>query len=180
MSKRAWPLFLLAWLSLIPIVGFFFGSLAAGWGLVSSRPRALVAAAIGAGGAVLNLVAMVALALFSLGDRAEFAEAKRAATRQGLLEVVQALEAYRQREGSYPNTLTVFTQQANFRRPVNPLDPSAGFFPPRLFEYRLAPDGQSYELFSVGPDKEPGTEDDILPELPDSLRGRSGLRTTSR
>jgi len=99
MAKPKWPLFLMAWLSLVPLLGFFFGSAAAGWGLVSSRPRALVAAGIGAGGALLNIVALVALGAFVLRDRPELAAAKAEATRQGLVEVVEALEAYRAQEG---------------------------------------------------------------------------------
>jgi hypothetical protein len=178
--KAKWPLFLLAWLSLIPVFGFFIGSIAAGWGLVSSRPRALVAAGIGAGGALLNLGALIALGIMTLGsDRPELAEARRAATQRGLVEVVQALEAYRRREGAYPVSLGVFTERVDFRNPVNPIDPSGGFFPPRFFEYRPAADRQTYELFSVGSDKKPGTADDIFPELPDSVRVQSGLRIKS-
>ncbi len=177
--KPRWPLFLLAGLSFIPVLGFFFGSLAAGWGLISSRPRALVAAAVGATGAVLNMAGLIALTIFTLRDRPEFAAAKLAATREGLREVVEALESYRDREGNYPADLNILVQQAG-RRPVYPVDPSAGFFPPRFFEYRLGPDGLSYQLFSVGPDRQAGTEDDIYPELPDSLRDRAGLRRPSR
>lgn len=180
-TKSKWPLFLLAWLSLIPIFGFFIGSAAAGWGLVSSRPRALVAAGIGAGGALLNLVGLIALGFMTLGsDRPELAEARRIATERGLVEVVAGLEAYRRREGAYPASLGVFTERVDFRHPINPIDPSGGFFPPRLFEYHPAEDRQTYQLFSVGPDKKPGTPDDIYPELPDSLREQSGLRTKSR
>ena len=176
-TKPKWPLFLLAWLSLIPIFGFFIGSAAAGWGLVSSRPRALVAAAIGAGGALLNLVGLIALGVMTLGsDQPELARARLAATQQGLVSVVIGLEAYRRREGAYPLSLSVFTERVDFRRPVNPIDPSGGFFPPRLFEYHPAEDRQTYQLFSVGPDRKSGTSDDIYPELPDSLRDQSGLR----
>lgn len=179
--KPKWPLFFLAWLSLVPILGFFIGSVAAGWGLVSSRPRALVAAGIGAGGALLNLVAMIALSAITLSsNRPELAEARRIATQRGLVEVVGALEGYRRREGAYPTTLGAFTQRVDFRHPVNPIDPSGGFFPPRLFEYHPAEDRQTYQLYSVGPDKKPGTPDDIYPELPDSLRQLSGLRIPSR
>jgi hypothetical protein len=175
--KPKWPLFLLAWLSLIPIFGFFIGSMAAGWGLVSSRPKALVAAGIGAGGALLNLVGMIALGFMTLGsNRPELVEARRAATQQGLVEVVAALEAYRQREGAYPASLRVFTERVDFRHPINPIDPSGGFFPPRLFEYHPDENRQTYQLYSVGPDKKPGTSDDIYPELPDSMRQQSGLR----
>lgn len=179
-AKPKWPLFLLAWLSLIPIFGFFIGSAAAGWGLVSTRPRALVAAGIGAGGALLNLVALVALGAMTLGsDRPELVEARRAATQQGLVEIVAALEAYHRRERAYPVSLRVFTERVDFRHPVNPIDPSAGLFPPRFFEYHPSEDRQTYQLYSVGPDKKPGTPDDIYPELPDSLRD-SGLRIKLR
>lgn len=174
--KPKWPLFLLAWLSLIPIFGFFIGSAAAGWGLVSTRPRALVAAGIGAGGALLNLVALIALGAMTLGsDQPELAEARRVATQRGLVEIVAALEAYHHRERAYPPSLRVFTERVDFKHPVNPIDPSAGFFPPRFFEYHPSEDRQTYQLYSVGPDKKPGTPDDIYPELPDSLHD-AGLR----
>jgi hypothetical protein len=179
-TKAKWPLFLLAWLSFIPIFGFFIGSAAAGWGLVSSRPRALVAAGIGAGGALLNLIGLIALGVMTLGgNRPEIIEARRIATERGLVEVVAGLEAYRRREGAYPASLGVFTERVDFRHPINPIDPSGGFFPPRLFEYHPAKDRQTYQLFSVGPDTRPGTPDDIYPELPDSLRQQSGLRNKS-
>lgn len=174
--RPKWPLFLLAWLSLIPIFGFFIGSVAAGWGLVSTRPRALVAAGIGAGGALLNLVAMITFGAMTLRDRPELAEARRVATQRGLVDIVVALETYRRREGAYPVSLGVFTERVDFRRPVNPIDPSGGFFPPRLFEYHPAEDRQTYRLYSAGPDKKPDTPDDIYPDLPDSLRHESGLR----
>jgi hypothetical protein len=178
-AKPKWPLFLLAWLSLVPILGFFFGSLAAGWGLVSSRPRALVAAGIGAGGALLNLIGLFGLAAFVLRDRPELALAKAEATRQALVEVVAGLETYREQNGSYPASLPELSQRLGLRHPVNVLDPSAGFFPPRPFQYELGPDGGTYRLYSVGADKEPGTPDDIFPALPDSLAARSGLRNPS-
>ncbi len=176
MAKAKWPLFLLAWLSLIPGIGFFLGSMAAGWGLVSSRPRALVAAGIGAGGALLNLIGLMVLGAYLLRDRPELAAAKVEATRQGLVEVVIALDAYRQQEGSYPSSLTILQRKLGFQRPVNVLDPSAGFLPPKPYQYELAPDGQTYRVFSVGPDKALGTSDDIFPVLPDSLAARSGFR----
>jgi hypothetical protein len=49
-----------------------------------------------------------------------------------------------------------------------------------LFEYYPAEDRQTYQLFSVGPDKKPGTPDDIFPELTDSLRAQSGWRIKTR
>lgn len=46
----------------------------------------------------------------------------------------------------------------------------------RLYQYHLAPDGGTYDLYSVGPDGRPGTDDDIRPVLPDSVAARSGYR----
>ncbi len=180
MAKPKWPLFLLAWLSLIPFLGFFFGSLAAGWGLVSSRPRALVAAGIGAGGALLNVIALVGLTSYLLRDRPELAQAKAEASRRGLVEVVEALEVYHAEQGSYPPSLAVLPQKLGLRHPVNFYDPSGGFFPPRPFEYELGADGQTYRVYSAGRDRKPGTSDDLFPELPDSLAARSGYRNPTR
>jgi hypothetical protein len=55
-TKRSWPLFLLAGSSFLPGFGLFFGAVAATWGLVSDRPRAMLAAGVGATGALLNLL----------------------------------------------------------------------------------------------------------------------------
>jgi hypothetical protein len=38
-------------------------------------------------------------------------------------------------------------------------------------------DGNSYELFSVGPDKVPHTQDDIYPVVLDEYKSVLGLRT---
>ena len=128
---------------------------------MSSRRRALVAAAIGAGGALLNLIVIFGFSFFGSGKRPEFREARLQLTRQELADVALALEAYRKQEGRYPPSLIVLSQRLGLRRPVNIFDPSAGFLTMRPFQYKLAPDGTSYDLFSVGPDGKPGTEDDI-------------------
>lgn len=160
--KPAWPLFLLAGLSLIPGFGFLIGSVAAGWGLVSSRPRALVAAAVGAGGALLNLVGFLVLGS-SLGNNPAMREARLEITRQYLVEVAAALETYRKEQGQYPPSLIAMQQKFGFRRPVNIFDPSAGLLGFKPFHYTLAPDGKSYDLFAVGPDGQAGTGDDLRP-----------------
>ncbi|MGQ0703880.1 MAG: type II secretion system protein GspG [Gemmatimonadales bacterium] len=178
--KPAWPLFLFAGLSFIPVLGFFIGSVAAGWGLVSSRRRALVAAGIGAGGALLNLVGLFALGvLMETKGGPELQQARIQVTRQSLLEVVTALETYREEAGHYPTSLVALQQRFGLRRPVNIADPTAGIFRFRPYQYELGPDGMSYDLFAVGPDRKPGTADDIRPALPDSLEGKVGLKGKS-
>jgi len=175
-AKAAWPLFLLAGLSIVPGLGFLLGSLAAGWGLVSSRPRALVAAGIGAAGALLNVAALILFGFLADRNTPGLAEARLQISRQQLGEVLTALEAFREEEGRYPPSLMVMQRKFGLRRPVPILDPAGGLFSMRPFQYQLAPDGASYDLYSVGRDGQAGTEDDIRPEVPDSMRGRVGLR----
>jgi hypothetical protein len=60
-------------------------------------------------------------------------------------------------------------------RLLNIYDQTAGIFVfPRVYEYHLAADGSSYDLFALGPDGKPGTADDVRPALPDSLLRGTG------
>jgi hypothetical protein len=176
-QRVSWPLYLLAGLGFIPILGFFIGSLAVTWGLVSERPGARRAAAIGATGALLNALAVVVIMATATGGNGGFRQEYRKAIGQNLVDLVQALEEYRAHADAYPETLEVLRTARGPLRAVQILDLGAGVFRmPRSYQYVVAPDGSSYDLFSVGPDGKPGTIDDIRPLLPDSSRGRTGLR----
>jgi hypothetical protein len=72
--------------------------------------------------------------------------------------------------------LTLLQRKRGVLHPLNILDQGASFFAFRPYHYSLAGDGLSYDLFSVGRDGKPGTADDLRPELPDSLKARSGYR----
>ena len=175
-TKRAWPLFLLAAASFIPGLGLIFGAAAVTWALVSDRPRALFAAALGAAGALLNLLGGGLLA-WRMSSNPAYSELGAARARRDLGKLVVALETYQQEQGRYPARLDAFTQLPYSLRLVNIQDFSAGVFSrPRQYHYDLAPDGQSYTLFAVGPDGRAGTADDLFPDLPDSLARRSGYR----
>jgi len=175
-TKRAWPLFLVAGASFIPGIGVILGAAAVTWALISDRPRALVAAGLGAAGALLNMLGAGVLA-WRLGSNPIYAEAGAARARRDLAKVVVALETYQQEQGRYPSSLEAFTQLPYSLRLVNIQDFSAGVFSrPREYHYDLAPDGRSYTLFAVGPDGRAGTADDLFPDLSDSLARRSGYR----
>jgi hypothetical protein len=177
--KRAWPLFLLALTGFVPVFGFLTGAAALSWGLVSSRPRAMRAAVIGGLGALLNLVGMIALGVWA--QRTPMvADAQAMATREDLARVATELDRYRARTGDYPPTLQALLGGPIPLRFLNINDQSAGpFHLPRPYQYRVAPDGRSFDLFAVGPDGRPRTADDVRPRLPDSLRARSGYRPES-
>ncbi len=125
--KRSWPLFVLAATGFIPALGLFLGAAATTWGLVSSRPRAILAAGIGAVGALLNVAAALVFVWRMQGTSA-FATANAASAGRDLARLVGALEQYRGSNGRYPATLQVFTQFPLSLKLVNIQDNSAGVF----------------------------------------------------
>ncbi len=97
--------------------------------------------------------------------------------RRDLGAMVWELERYRDRTGKYPATLQQLVGQPIPLRLLNIYDQTAGVFVfPRVYEYHLAADGSSYDLFAVGPDGKPGTADDVRPALPDSVLRGTGYR----
>jgi hypothetical protein len=174
-TKRSWPLLLVAACSFIPVLGFFIGAIAVSWGLLSDRPRARLATTLAAVGAFANLAGLL-LVTFFFQRTPEAARLNREATRRDLARVVAALESYRERTGAYPTSLAALERPFAIP-PVNIHDQGAGIIRIyRVYEYHLAADGGSYDLFSVGPDGRPGTDDDIRPALTDSVVARSGYR----
>lgn len=176
-TRPAWPLFVLAGLSYTPILGFFVGAVGASWGLMSSRRGALRAAAISAGGALLNLVGMMVFASSFTDGNPAAEQALGRAAREELVGLVAAIDRHRETAGEYPASLQLLQRKLMPFQVINIYDQSAGAFTwPRPYRYQIAADGQSFDLFGVGPDKKPGTADDVRPELPDSLRSRTGYR----
>lgn len=174
--KRSWPLLLLAACSLVPGFGVVLGAAAVTWGLLSDRPYAMRAVAIGGAGALLNLIGG-ALLVWRLQQEPTFASASAVSSRADLTKLVSAIERYRTDTGHYPARLAVFTQLPYSLKLINTSDFSAGVFSrPREYQYELASDRRTYSLFGVGPDGEPNTADDVHPSLPDSVARRSGYR----
>jgi hypothetical protein len=94
---------MLAGSSFLPGFGMFFGAVAATWGLVSDRPRAMLAAGVGATGALLNLLGG-ALLVWHVEQEPSFAAAGERRARRDLAKLVGALEAYRDQQGHYPRS----------------------------------------------------------------------------
>ncbi len=177
--RATWPLYLVAALAFIPGLGFILGSIAVSWGLVSSRPGARRAVALAASGALLNILGMLLLFSKSGSGTAVFRDEFRRGLERNLGDVVLALEEYQSKRHSYPESLQDLQRARGPLHAAPILDYGPGIFRiQRPFQYMVAPDGLSYDLFSVGPDGKPGTTDDIRPTVPDSLRGRIGLKPT--
>ena len=176
--RPIWPLYVAAGLAFFPVFGFFWGSVAVSWGLVSSRPGARRAVVIAASGALLNLIGIFVY-LSSSAGKGTYQVGYQLAIRRGMGDVVAALEEYHTQLHRYPETLGALNQERGPLHAVAIIDIGEGILhvdAARSYQYAVAPDGRSYMLFSIGPDGEPGTDDDIRPLVPDSLQGKTGLR----
>ena len=175
-TKRSWPLLALGACAFVPGFGIFFGAAAVTWGLISDRPRAKWGVILGGAGALLNLVGGTVL-VQRFDHTPVFERSRIEMARRDLGGMVWELERYRDRTGRYPATLQQLVGQPIPLRLLNIYDQTAGVFVfPRVYEYHLAADGGSYDLFAVGPDGKPGTADDVRPALPDSVLRGTGYR----
>lgn len=181
-TPAAWPLLLVAACSFIPGFGLIFGAIAVPWGMVSVRPRARLGVLIGAAGALLNVAGAFALVVLT-EDTKTFTQTQAMQTARDLKTLVMALEDYHAKNGHYPPSLQALVSvpvpgvgvvvPTHF---INIYDHMKGLFLPRTYRYEVAADGQSYDLFSAGPDGIPHTQDDLRPQLTDSIRAHSGYR----
>jgi hypothetical protein len=173
--KRSWPLVALGATAFVPGLGLFLGAAAVTWGLLSDRPRARLAIWLGASGAFLQLVAGVGFTWW-MSRSPEARHVQTVGVTRDLQRLVMELDAYRAKTGHYPATLLELVPRPIPIRVVPIYDQLAGPFSQQLYQYRPAADRRSFDLFSAGLDRTPGTADDIRPELPDSVLRVTGYR----
>jgi hypothetical protein len=178
-SRSPIPLFVVAVLSFVPVFGIFFGAAGATWGMVSSRRRAMRAAMLSLGGAFVNIVGLILISFLSPGNKTASNKVDRAIAQREMLRIVVALDQYHAEKHAYPASLPALKESLGILHPLNLLDHSSGAFHFRNYQYVVAPDGESYDLFGAGADDKSGTADDQRPVLPDSLKSRSGFRPPS-
>ena len=175
--KESWPLFVVAGLGFVPVAGILLGAIGASWGLVSSRPKAMLAALIGALGAMANIGFLVFMSFSMIGKEGGMGVARQHIAERDLLALVMALEKYHDKEHGYPAQLDDLPGHTGILKKVGLMDQSAGpLRAQREYTYRPSADGSSYDLFAVGPDGAVGTADDIRPVVPDSIKSHSGYR----
>ncbi len=174
-------------LSIIPVIGIPFGISALLWGISDWKiggKKAVTVAILGFLSSLLfgwYVYSMVDTVLTS----ASYIETKTEVTKASLAYVMRYIEYYKLGHGHYPNSLDElreidfkFAERAFIDGFTTP------WIIPRLsggqqFFYEVQEDGNSYDLFSAGPDKIYHTQDDIYPVVLDEYRHILGLRTSS-
>jgi hypothetical protein len=153
----------LAALSLIPVLGFFFGFAAACWGLVTDRPRGVLAAALGGGGALLNLVVLGVIGMTQT-TKGQAGGLTGAIARSELDTLVNHLDLYQAEHGRYPARLGDLPRPAGIAQQLPVLDHSIGLLNTTIeYSYEPAQDGVTYMIRGAGKDGITDTPDDILP-----------------
>jgi hypothetical protein len=160
---KSWPLLVMAGLAFIPFLGVLFGFIATCWGLVTDRPRGLIAAAIGGAGALLNIFGIVVFGMSLMKNNPAFGGLSAGIARVELDSLESRIEEYQAQHGRYPEELAQLPR-AGTSASVPIIDHSTSLLNVTVrYQYRVGSDGQSYELFGAGPDGVADTPDDVLP-----------------
>lgn len=164
-------------MSFIPAIGVLFGVVAIVWGLTTRKFGGRRLAAVGAAGIGFTVVLYGALFYFGTVRRGGIYDELRARLAQGMINsLVPAIEFYKIQNGAYPESLKILQDSLPKDSFVSVVDPSVVTFggEPRYFSYERV--GQDhYYLRGLGPDGRQFTADDIVPEIPSTAGGKTGL-----
>jgi len=169
--------FVLAGLAFIPAFGVLLGIPSIIWGFVTRSRGGLKVAVVAGTGVALNIIGYSILFYMGFAKKGgSFVEARRGLTQMGLRQAVMAIEYWHQQTGHYPDSLGQLVSGDSLGK-VFLYDPNAATPGKQLpfFFYNRSTDRKHYWLRSLGPDGQPFTADDIVPQLPDSERVRTGL-----
>jgi hypothetical protein len=160
--------------SLIPLFGIAGGIGAILYGLSKRRLGGMKIVLIGSAGLIFTLMNGVSDFYTKMKQPVSSQEpAPVRLTEIRLNDLVRGLEAYRERNGAYPDSLVQMLDQADTTYSIlDPMDSQPPDVGQRRLVYEPGPTREAYRLFSAGPDGAPGTADDIFPSLaPEALAG---------
>lgn len=151
--------------SLIPAIGIILGLAALILGIIAiqninknnivSKRMAIAGIVLGVLGMLSTIVIYGSLFYFGfISKSGPFAEVRSKVSQQIITQNAGYLELYKKEYGKYPKSLEELNKE---EYAVFPID---HFMQP--LHYKVAADGQTYELKSIGPDGKLGTTDDIF------------------
>ncbi len=169
--------FVIGGVSFIPGVGVIFGIIAIIWGLVTKKVGGKKLAVIGTCGIGFSVILYGALFYFGFVQRGGVYDDLRVQlSKNTITSLVQAIEFYKTQNGQYPESLEVLRKSLPENSMVFVHDPTQVQMggEPRYYYYELE-DQEHYYLLGVGPDEQPYTSDDVLPNIEINLNGGVGL-----
>jgi hypothetical protein len=163
--------------SFIPGIGIIFGIIAIIWGLVTNKLGGKKLAIIGACGIGFSVILYGSVFYFGFVQKGGVYDDLRVQlSKNTITSLVQAIEFYKTQNGQYPESLEVLRKSLPENSMVFVHDPTdiqmSG--EPRYYHYELKDDNHYY-LLGVGPDEQPYTSDDILPNIEINQNSGVGL-----
>jgi hypothetical protein len=176
--------YVLAGLSVLPVIGVAIGAIAITWGLNTRKAHGKRLATFAVLGVALS-VGLSAALYREVGDYGLLRQLQRLDTfdlmragiaRSALDRLVFAIEFYKVQHGRYPETLDELSASVPQDVQIIVIDPMTvrvGKVPANFFYRRV--DSEHYYLRSVGPDGIPFTADDIVPGIEVTPGSKLGL-----
>ncbi|WP_288368469.1 type II secretion system protein GspG [uncultured Alcanivorax sp.] len=169
--------FVIGGVSFIPGIGIIFGIIAIIWGLVTKKLGGKKLAIIGACGIGFSIILYALLFYFGFVQRGGVYDDLRVQlSKNTITSLVQAIEFYKTQNGQYPESLEALRKSLPENSMVfvhDPTDVQMGG-EPRYYHYELQ-DQDHYYLLGVGPDGQPYTNDDVLPNIEINQNSGVGL-----
>ncbi|HEY5038815.1 MAG TPA: DUF255 domain-containing protein [bacterium] len=171
-----WWCYLIGFLSLVPFVGVMAALISIILGLIKIRQ----------GGWKLFLLAFLGMGVTGgagyyyyyemfVTREGIMGQAWEKITVDGLTQTVKNIEFYKMEHGQYPKALTDLPSDA--KKNIYDMEAMHGnLHDLKLFLYDVQLDGQTYYLFSRGPDGEAFTADDLFPRLDPEASSKFGYR----
>ena len=172
--------YIIAGLGFIPLIGVLFAFIAIILGLVKLKNGGKRLIVLGCFGIALT-VGLYSV-LFYQGFMVRggiYDELRGKLAKSTITDLVKSIEYYKVTKGQYPNTLLELQSSLGKESFTLIYDPTyaQGFYSKEAptFFYQLTDDRMHYYLLGVGADQKPFTGDDILPDLPEQDRTKTGL-----
>jgi hypothetical protein len=171
--------YVIAGLGFVPLAGIPFAVVAIILGLIKLKIGGKRLIILGCLGILFTVVLYGGLLYFGSVQRGGVYDKLRGdLARIEITELVRNIEYYKITNGRYPDTLfelQAFLGKETFHRIYDPTQMRSLSYDPKPFYYQLTDDKSHYYLLGVGDDLKPFTRDDILPDVPEQYRDKTGL-----
>jgi hypothetical protein len=174
--------YIIAGLGFIPLIGVLFALVTIILGIIKLKSGDKRLIILGCLGISLTVVLYSALFYFGLVQRGGVYDRLRDQLAKILLvELVKDIEYYKTTKGQYPESLAQLQDSLGKGTFTSIYDPTRIMTwknfdaKPAPFFYQLTDDKTHYYLLAVGADQKPFTSDDLVPDLPDQDRTKTGL-----